>query len=106
MARTSSSARNGIVYFDPFWLEVEAYARMSAGVTIDIWFGEITIKVSIGAKIVVSGPRFRGRAHFDVGPVGLTVQFGSSNPEENRLLSWSEFARKYLEEASPASRAS
>ncbi len=92
---------NGIIYFDPFWLEVEVYARVSAGVTIDVWIGEITIKVSIGAKIVVSGPRFRGRAHFDVGPVGLTVQFGSSNSRENRLLSWSEFARKYLEEASP-----
>ena len=77
------------------------YARISAGVTIDVWIGEITIRVSIGAKIVITGPRFHARARFDVGPVGLTVQFGSRSSRENRLLSWSEFARKYLEEASP-----
>ena len=32
---------DGIVYFDPFWFEVEAYARISAGIDIDLgWFGD------------------------------------------------------------------
>ena len=48
---------HGIVYFDPFHYDVSAYARIAAGVTIDTWlFGEITISISVGARIDVEGP--------------------------------------------------
>ena len=54
-ARMSFGA-HGIVFFDPFRYQVEAYARISAGITIDTWFGDITISVSLGARM-----RWRGR---------------------------------------------
>lgn len=92
---------NGIVYFDPFRFEVEVYARISAGVTIDVWIGEITISISIGARIMVAGPKFHGRATFDIGPISLTVSFGDANQSQKIYLSWEQFVRKYLEEASP-----
>lgn len=92
---------NGIVYFDPFWFEVEVYARISAGVTIDVWIGEITISISLGARIVVSGPKFHGVATFDVGPISLTVEFGDASPPVRVPISWAQFVTKYLEEASP-----
>ena len=92
---------DGIVYFDPFRFEVDVYASISAGVTIDVWIGEITISVSLGAKISVSGPKFHGRAEFDVGPVSLAVEFGDTDQSEKIFLTWDDFVRKYLEEAAP-----
>ena len=71
---------DGIVYFDPFRFEVDVYARISAGITIDVWIGEITISISIGARIIVEGPNFHGTATFDVGPITLTVAFGDASP--------------------------
>jgi hypothetical protein len=92
---------DGIVYFDPFRFEVEAYASISAGVTIDLWLGEITISVSLGASIMLAGPKFHGVAEFDVGPITITVPFGDSSQSEKVCLPWDQFVRKYLEEASP-----
>jgi hypothetical protein len=90
---------NGIVYFDPFWFEVEVYARIAAGITIDLWLGEISFSISIGARITVTGPKFRGVATFEIGPVELTVEFGERTQNQRVALTWEQFVRKYLEEA-------
>jgi hypothetical protein len=92
---------DGIVYFDPFRFEVDVYASISAGVTVDVWIGEITISVSMGASISVSGPKFHGRAEFDVGPVSLAVEFGESDQNAKVFITWEQFVTKYLEEAAP-----
>nr|HET7858303.1 DUF6603 domain-containing protein [Caldimonas sp.] len=92
---------DGIVFFDPFHFEVEVYASIRAGVTIDVWIGEITISISISAKVMVEGPKFHGIATFSVGPVDLEVEFGDSNQPPRPLLPWGDFVRKYLEEAGP-----
>ena len=92
---------DGIVFFDPFHFEVDAYASISAGVTIDVWIGEITISISIGARIIVAGPKFHGKATFSVGPVELEVEFGESEQPPRPVLPWGDFVRKYLEESRP-----
>ena len=94
----SSSARDGIVYFDPFHYQVDVYARIAAGVTIDTWiFGEITISISLGARIDVSGPDFHGKATFEVGPIELTVEFGGAGPARSCSRSAAgAFIAKYL----------
>jgi hypothetical protein len=92
---------DGIVYFDPFRFEVDVYASISAGVTIDVWIGEITISISMGASISVSGPKFHGRAEFDVGPISLAVEFGDSDQNAKVFITWEQFVTKYLEEAAP-----
>ena len=91
---------DGIVFFDPFWLSVTVYASISAGVTVDVWIGEITISVSLSARVTLEGPPFHGKASFSVGPVDLTVEFGD-RPTEPLEIPWDEFAAKYLEEAAP-----
>ncbi|HJR23144.1 MAG TPA: DUF6603 domain-containing protein, partial [Dongiaceae bacterium] len=90
---------DGIVYFDPFRFEVEVYARIAAGITIDVWIGEITISISLGARIKVEGPKFRGTATFEVGPVDLTVAFGDTQKAPKVFVAWNEFVPKYLEDA-------
>ena len=92
---------DGIIFFDPFHFEVEVYASIKAGVTIDVWIGEITINVSITGRVLVEGPKFHGKATFGVGPVDITVEFGDRHQPAHPHLPWADFVRKYLEEAAP-----
>jgi hypothetical protein len=97
---------HGIIYFDPFSYYVNAYARIAAGVTIDTWlFGEITISVSLGARIEVRGPEFRGSVTFEVGPIELTFRFGGSEKAQKQPLSAGDFIAKYLEAGDSGARA-
>nr|WP_284290524.1 DUF6603 domain-containing protein [Angustibacter aerolatus] len=89
---------DGIVSFDPFHLDVTVYASIDAGVTIDLWFAEITISVHLSARLRVTGPDFHVVARFEVGPVGLTFEIGPSDDLPDPL-SWAAFVAKYLEEA-------
>jgi hypothetical protein len=91
---------DGIVYFDPFFLKVTIYASIDAGVTIDLWFAEITISVHLSARLTVTGPPFRAVATFEIGPVSVTFAIGPSRTAPPPLT-WAEFVPKYLEEASP-----
>jgi len=91
---------DGIVYFDPFWLSVTVYASIDAGVTIDLWLGEVTISIHLSARIEVTAPPFHAVARFEVGPIGLTVEIGE-RATEPRYIAWDAFVRKYLEEAAP-----
>jgi hypothetical protein len=89
---------DGIVYFDPFFLSVTIYASIDAGITIDLWFAEITISVHLSARLTVTGPPFRAVATFEVGPASVTFAIGPSRTAPPPLL-WEEFVPKYLEEA-------
>jgi hypothetical protein len=89
---------DGIIYFDPFFVDVRVYASIAAGVTVDLWFATITISVRLGAQIHVTGPEFSAEVTFDVGPVSLTVAFGDSTPEPV-YIDFPTFVAKYLEEA-------
>ena len=89
---------HGIIYFDPFRYQVNAYVRISAGITIDLWiFGEVTISVSLGARVEIQGPQFHGVATFEVGPVELSVPFGDPEQTRKALLAAAEFIAKYLD---------
>lgn len=95
---------NAIVYFDPFRYEADAHARISAGIRIKTFLGTIKLSFSLGAYIEVRGPEFHGKARIEVGPIDITVRFGDSSPVPAPLLSWPDFAAKYLELA-PGNRA-
>lgn len=98
---------HGIVYFDPFWFEVMAYARLSAGISIDLpWpIGSISLSITIGAQVKVWGPDFAGHAEFEIGPCTVPVDFGSPRKIAPETLGWAAFVTKYLEDAGGAARA-
>ncbi|MDF1505625.1 DUF6603 domain-containing protein, partial [Roseisolibacter sp. H3M3-2] len=95
---------HGLVFFDPFWFEVSAYARISAGVKIKTWLGTIRFSISLGARIKVWGPDFSGEATLEVGPCEFTVGFGSERKVAPKVLTWLEFTEKYLESAGDGAR--
>lgn len=88
---------NAIVYFDPFWYEADAHARVSAGIRIKTFLGTIKLSFSLGANIEVAGPEFHGKARIEVGPIEITVRFGNSSPPNVVYISWVAFSKKYLE---------
>jgi hypothetical protein len=88
---------NAIVYFDPFKYEADAHARVSAGIRIETFLGDINLSFSLGAEIEVSGPNFHGTARVEVGPIDVTVRFGDSTSVPAALLGWVDFIQKYLE---------
>jgi hypothetical protein len=96
-----SFGANAIIYFDPFRYEADAHARISAGVTVDLWLGEVSFSVSLGAQIAVAGPEFHGSVTFEIGPVDVTFAFGATQQTAYEYLSWDAFAIKYLEAAGP-----
>lgn len=88
---------HGIVFFDPFSYDVMAYARIDAGVSVDIWpFGEVSFSVHLGARIEVEGPDFHGRAAIEVGPCEVEVEFGGAQHRTPPLAA-DLFVEKYLE---------
>ena len=94
-----SFGADGIIYFDPFWFEVSAYCRISAGINLDLGLFTISFSITLGATIKVWGPDFAGRAEFEIGPCTIPVEFGSPRQVKGRTLSWGEFVGKYLEDA-------
>jgi len=90
---------DALIYFDPFWLDATVYASIDAGITIDVWIGEITISVHIGARLQVTGPEFHAVATLEIGPASVTFEIGDEGAHP--ALLWPQFVAKYLEEAAP-----
>ena len=93
---------HGIIYFDPFFLSVLVYARISAGVRIDLGLSTISLSITLGASIRVSGPEFAGEATLEIGPCTLAVAFGGAQ-QVGDPQTWHEFVAKYLEDAGDGS---
>lgn len=90
---------DAIVWFDPFWLEASAYARISAGISIKLpWpIGRISLSVTLSATVELWGPDFAGHAELEVGPCTVPVDFGSTRKQRPEKIDWAGFVTKYLE---------
>ena len=97
-ARARFSA-DGLVYFDPFWFDVEVRASISAGIHIDTFLGDIDISITTGCGVHVWGPDFSGVASVEVGPCTVDIPFGANARREGVVHVWASFVPKYLEEA-------
>ena len=95
----ASFGADGLVYFDPFWFDVEVRASISAGVEIDTWLGTISFSITTGCGVHVWGPDFSGEATVEVGPCSVTVPFGSGAERPGIQQDWPGFVEKYLESA-------
>ena len=90
---------DGIVYFDPFFFDVRAYCRISAGIDIDLGLFSISLSLTLGASIHVWGPEFAGEVRFEIGPCEVPISFGPQAQQPGPTLDWPAFVTKYLEDA-------
>ncbi|RZU11327.1 hypothetical protein EV645_6489 [Kribbella rubisoli] len=87
---------DGIVFFDPFFFDIDVYAEARVGITIWLLFGSIDIDVSLGFDVNVSGPPIHVEGHFSICGVGIPFSFGDRADPAERALSAGDFAQKYL----------
>jgi len=100
-ARVSFGA-DGIVYFDPFWFEISAYAEIAAGIKLWLLFGTVTIELSLGAHVTVTGPPIHVEGRFEICGFEVPFEFGDDGDDDDRALTAVQFRDKYLRAADDA----
>lgn len=93
---------DGIVFFDPFWFSVSAFADISAGIRIWLLFGTVDIEISLGAYVEVSGPPIHVTGHFEICGFEVPFEFGDTGNPEDNALNAGAFRDKYLRASSDA----
>src|SRR5262249_6221882 len=87
---------DAIVFFDPFWFSVSAYAEVDVGITICLLFGTVDIELSLGVSVEISGPPIFVQGHFEICGFEIPFEFGDQGDPADRALSNTDFATKYL----------
>ena len=100
-ARVSFGA-DGIVYFDPFWFDLSAYAEIAAGIKLWLLFGTVTIELSLSANVRVTGPPIHVEGRFEICGFEVPFEFGTKTNPADKALSNSEFRDKYLRASADA----
>jgi hypothetical protein len=90
-----------LIAWAPFHYEGHAYVVI--GVRLDL--GLFTIKIQVGADLLIWGPEFGGRAEVDLDIVQFAIWFGAE-PSPAVPLGWTSFADKFLPKAETAKQAS
>ncbi|HTY73503.1 MAG TPA: DUF6603 domain-containing protein [Actinomycetes bacterium] len=93
---------DAIVFFDPFWFSVDAYAEVDVGIRIDVLFGTIDVEMSFGVDVEVSGPPIYVTGHFSVCGFAVPFEFGDQGDPADNALDAPTFAQKYLRAGSDA----
>ena len=85
-------------------LSYSGHAYVSVGCSIDL--GLFTVKVQVGADMVVWGPSFGGRAEIDLDVASFSIGFGTANPPAVPPLGWAGFKTAVLPADTTSGRAS
>lgn len=80
-----------LIGWAPFLYEADAYVNI--GCSVDL--GLFTLKINIGADVIIWGPPFGGKAHVDLDVVSFTIGFGSSAPVSTPV-SWANIEDNFL----------
>jgi hypothetical protein len=87
---------DAIVFFDPFWFSVRAYAEVDVGITIWLLFGSVDLELSFGVDVEINGPPIFVTGHFSVCGFRVPFEFGDQGDPSDRALDAAGFASKYL----------
>ncbi|MGB1567106.1 MAG: DUF6603 domain-containing protein [Candidatus Poseidoniaceae archaeon] len=78
-----------LVVFDPF------YYKFSSEISVSVRWR--FIKGRFGVKLVVEGPKMRGKATVDVGVLGsFTIKFGPDSSRQFQAISFGKFVNKHV----------
>ena len=83
-------------------LVYSAHAYVDVGFSANL--GLFTLKLQIGADLMIWGPSFGGTAEIDLDIVSFTIGFGSSSPPAVPPLGWSSFKNALLPADSGATK--
>ncbi len=83
--------------WEPFVYRITAGLSIHGSVDLLLF----TLNVTIGASLVVSGPRMHGKAKLKFGPIHITIEFGDE-PEPPPPVPWSTFGTHFLDSKATA----
>jgi hypothetical protein len=87
---------DAIVFFDPFWFSVRVYATLDVSIRVWLLFGSVTLELSFGVDVEVTGPPIFCKGHFTVHGFRVPFEFGDRADPAERALDAAAFAQKYL----------
>jgi large repetitive protein len=89
-----------LLAWDPFHYDVTIGIELGAdfSIKINLLFGSIRVhfSVSVGADLHVVGPPLHGKVRAHLGPISITVPFGSSETGQPPALTWPQFRDRYV----------
>jgi len=81
-----------LIVFDPFHYEFDV--GMGVYVRVKTWLG--TLKFNLSVKLFIEGPKMRGVATIEVGPVEFKIRFGSTTQNILEGITGREFINKHI----------
>ena len=85
-----------LMVYRPFHYYIDARIDLGASFTIKLLFVHITVSVHVGASLAIWGPEFTGTATIDLGPITITIAFGSSGKQNDTTVPWPTFVNQML----------
>jgi hypothetical protein len=97
-----------LISWDPFYYDVAIGVAIGARFRMHIcFFGCVTISISVslGASLHISGPPLHGEVTVDLAVASVTVGFGPDPRPDKRTIPWTAFVSKYLHADQPGNEA-
>jgi hypothetical protein len=89
-----------LLSWDPFHYDASIGIQLGADfeIDVDLLFGTVTMdfSVSVGASLRIVGPPLHGEVKADLGPISVTIPFGSAATSAPPALPWATFRDKYV----------
>jgi hypothetical protein len=84
-----SAQMDALIVWSPFQYQLSIGVTVGVSYRIHIWFVDTTLKVEMGAKLGIWGPRMGGRVHIDWVIISFSITFGSSAASvANKPIPW------------------
>ncbi len=88
---------NFLMRWKPFHYDVTI--GLSIHASVDLFL--VTLHVTVGATLQLSGPQMHGQARFKAGPVHVSINFGDP-PQPPQPVTWSAFGTQFLDSQATA----
>lgn len=81
---------DALVQWAPFQYDLNIAVSIGVSYRLDLLFVTVTLKVELGASLVIWGPRMGGQAHISWSIISFTVGFGADRPTTSPRLRWTD----------------
>jgi len=98
---------DALVQWAPFQYDLRMAVSIGVSYRLNLLFVSVTLKVELGASLLIWGPSMGGQAHVSWSVISFTIGFGADRPARTAILNWHDaegqgFAQTLLPHPGPA----
>ncbi len=86
-----------IISWKPYFYDFRVYVHFKLKLCVDFFFFSLCLNIDISANLHIKGPEFGGVARLKIGPISVTVSFGSDG-SKLKPIPWNNFRTSFLPE--------